>query len=63
LCLQLLPLALKRLQTFVQRLPTVAIFCQRHRSRLIGIAHALNLASKMLDALVQLGLPGVQFLR
>jgi hypothetical protein len=30
---------------------------------LIGIAQALVLASKMLDSLLQLGAPGLQFLR
>jgi hypothetical protein len=61
-CLQLLPLPLQRLQTLLQCLPPVAIFRQRHRSRLIRITHPFNLASKMLHPAVQLGPPGLEFL-
>jgi hypothetical protein len=55
--LQLLLLPLQSLQMFVQRLPTVAIVRQRHGPGLIGIAHALDLASQMLQPTLQLGTP------
>ena len=63
LCLQLLPLALQSLETFIQGLPTAAIFRQGHGPGLIGIAHTLNLTSKMLHPALQLGAPGLQLLR
>jgi hypothetical protein len=62
LCLQLLPLPLQCLQTLVHCLPPAPIFRQRHRSGLIGIAHALYLASQMLHPALQLGAPRLEFL-
>ena len=61
--LQLLPLPFQGLETVLQCLPPVAIFCQRHGSRLIRIAHPLHLASQMLYSLLYLDPPGLQFLR
>ncbi len=62
-CLQLLPLALQRLQTFIQRLPTAAMFHQWLRPSSIGIAHTLELASQLIQPTLQLGAPRLQFLR
>ncbi len=57
--LQLLPLPFQGVETFIQCLPPVTIFRQRHGPRLIGIAHTLNLTSKMLHPALQLGAPGL----
>ena len=61
-CLQLLLLPLQSLPMFIQRLPTAAIFRQRHGPGLIGIAYALDLASQLLQSTLQQGAPRLQFL-